>query len=89
MVKSDILGQARKEKRTLLTEIESKELLKEAGIPVVEAKLARTKTEAMNIALTTGDGGWATIGELWLWVGGGGPIVERTLEKYGFNKKKE
>jgi acyl-CoA synthetase (NDP forming) len=51
MVKGDILGQARKAKRTLLTEIESKELLKEAGIPVVEAKLARTKTEA--IALST------------------------------------
>jgi len=50
MAKNDILGQARKEGRTLLTEIESKELLKEAGIPVVEAKLARTKAEAIALS---------------------------------------
>ena len=50
MVKSDILGQAREESRTLLNEIESKELVKEAGIPVVEAKLARTKIEAIALS---------------------------------------
>ncbi len=54
MTKNEILSQARKEKRTQLTEIESKELLKEAGIPVVEAKLARTKKEA--VALSKGLG---------------------------------
>jgi hypothetical protein len=51
-------------------------------------KKPRTKAAAMKIALTTGDGSWVTIGKLWLWVGGGGPIVERTLEMFGFNKKK-
>jgi len=54
MAKIDMLAQARKEKRTLLTEIESKELLKEAGIPVVEAKLARTKTEAIALGKKLG-----------------------------------
>ena len=54
MIKDEILSQARKQKRTLLTEIESKELLKEAGIPVVEAKLARTKKEAVSISKEMG-----------------------------------
>ncbi len=54
MTKSDILGRARKEGRALLTEIESKELLKEAGIPVVEAKLARTKAEAIALSKKSG-----------------------------------
>ncbi|UCH50813.1 MAG: acetate--CoA ligase family protein [Chloroflexota bacterium] len=54
MTKNDILKQARKEKRTQLTEIESKELLKEAGIPVVESKLAQTKTEAVSLSKKTG-----------------------------------
>lgn len=54
MIKDEILSQARKQKRTLLTEIESKELLKEVGIPVVEAKLARTKKEAVSISKEMG-----------------------------------
>ncbi|MBM3166457.1 MAG: acetyl-CoA synthetase [Chloroflexi bacterium] len=54
MSKDKIFSQARKEKRTLLTEIESKELLKEAGIPVVEAKLAKTKAEAMALSKKIG-----------------------------------
>lgn len=54
MAKNDMLALARKEKRTLLTEIESKELLKEAGIPVVEAKLARTKAEAIALGKKLG-----------------------------------
>ena len=49
-------------------------------------KKPQTKRQAMKIALTVGDGSWATIGELWLWVGDGGPIVERTLAQYGFLK---
>jgi acyl-CoA synthetase (NDP forming) len=54
MTKAEILEKARKEKRTLLTEIESKELLKVAKIPVVETKLATTKTEAVELAKKMG-----------------------------------
>jgi acyl-CoA synthetase (NDP forming) len=54
MTKAEILGKARKEKRTLLTEIESKELLKAAKIPVVETRLATSKTEAMEMAKKMG-----------------------------------
>jgi acyl-CoA synthetase (NDP forming) len=54
MTKNEILKQVRKENRTQLTEIESKELLKEAGIPVVEAKLARTKKEAIALSKKMG-----------------------------------
>ena len=50
MTKNEILSQARKERRTQLTEIESKEFLEDAGIPVVEAKLARTKKEAISLS---------------------------------------
>ena len=49
----------------------------------------KTKAGVMEIALSVGDGSWATIGDLWLWVGGGGPIVDRTLQKYGFLRKPE
>lgn len=51
---NQILKQAMREKRTLLTEIESKELLKEAGIPVVETRLAKTKQEAITLSKTIG-----------------------------------
>jgi len=54
MIRDAILAQARKEKRTQLTEIESKRFLKEAGIPVVEAKLARTKKEAVSLSKEMG-----------------------------------
>jgi len=40
--------------QNLLTEVESKELLKKAGIPVVEAKLARSKKEAISISREIG-----------------------------------
>jgi acyl-CoA synthetase (NDP forming) len=40
--------------QNLLTEVESKELLKKAGIPVVEAKLARSKKEAISISKKVG-----------------------------------
>jgi acyl-CoA synthetase (NDP forming) len=40
--------------QNLLTEVESKELLKQAGIPVVEAKLARSKKEAISIGREMG-----------------------------------
>ena len=38
----------------LLTEVESKELLKKAGIPAVEARLARSKKEAISISKEMG-----------------------------------
>jgi len=40
--------------QNLLTEVESKELLKKAGIPVVEAKLARSKKEAIAVSKEIG-----------------------------------
>jgi len=40
--------------RNVLTEVESKELLKKAGIPVVESKLARSKKEAVSISKEMG-----------------------------------
>jgi acyl-CoA synthetase (NDP forming) len=40
--------------QNLLTEVESKELLKKAGIPVVEAALARSKKEAVAISKEVG-----------------------------------
>jgi len=40
--------------QNLLTEIESKELLKKAEIPIVEAKLARSKKEAISIGKEMG-----------------------------------
>jgi acyl-CoA synthetase (NDP forming) len=40
--------------RSLLTEVESKELLKKAGIPVVETKLARSKKEAIALSREMG-----------------------------------
>ena len=54
MSKEKILNQSKREKRALLTEIESKDLLKDAGIPVVEARLAKTKAEAMSISKKIG-----------------------------------
>ena len=54
MTKAEILGKARQEKRTLLTEVESKDLLKAARIPVVETKLATSKTEAIELAKKMG-----------------------------------
>jgi len=46
----------------------------------------KNKTHAMNVAKSTGHGGWATIGELWLWVADGGPIIEKTMRHYGYLK---
>jgi len=54
MTKTEILKQAKKENRTQLTEIESKDLIKQAGIPVVEARLATSKTEAVELAKKMG-----------------------------------
>ena len=40
--------------QNVLTEVESKGLLKKAGIPVIEAKLARSKKEAISISKKMG-----------------------------------
>jgi acetate---CoA ligase (ADP-forming) subunit beta len=52
--KGEIIRTARKDGRTLLTEVESKQVIGEAGIEVVEAKLAMTKKEAVSIAKDMG-----------------------------------
>jgi acyl-CoA synthetase (NDP forming) len=54
MNKDEIFRRARNDKRAGLTEIEAKEILKGAGIPVVETRLAKTITEAVNISKETG-----------------------------------
>ena len=54
MTGNKIIAQARKEGRVQLTEIESKDFLKEAGIPVVESELARTKKEVVELSRKTG-----------------------------------
>jgi acetate---CoA ligase (ADP-forming) subunit beta len=51
---SQIIEKARFESRTFLTEIESKLLLTEAGIPAVETKLAKTWEEAVAISKSIG-----------------------------------
>lgn len=45
-----ILDKARTERRTVLTEFESKKLLERAGIPVVETRLVRTKQETISVS---------------------------------------
>jgi len=45
-----IVDKARKEGRTLLTEIEAKEMLKQAGIDVVETRLAANEDEAVSMS---------------------------------------
>jgi len=54
MLSEHIFKQARQEDRSQLTEIESKELLKKAGIPVIEAKLATTKKAAISLSKRIG-----------------------------------
>ncbi|HJX70284.1 MAG TPA: acetate--CoA ligase family protein [Dehalococcoidia bacterium] len=50
MDKETILMRAKKERRTILTEIESKQLLKEAGINTIETKLAASMKEAVTLS---------------------------------------
>jgi acyl-CoA synthetase (NDP forming) len=54
MAGQKIIMKARAEGRTLLTEIEAKEILKEAGINVVETKLATSKEQAVAISQKLG-----------------------------------
>lgn len=48
------IEKARSEGRFFLTEFESKEILKEAGIPVVETRLAATQEEAVAVSQKMG-----------------------------------
>ena len=49
-----VIAKARNEGRTVLTEVESKQLLSQAGINVVETKLATSKDEAVSISKELG-----------------------------------
>jgi acyl-CoA synthetase (NDP forming) len=50
MIVNDILARAREEKRTVLTEIEAKQILNEAGINCTDTRLATSKDEAVAIS---------------------------------------
>ena len=54
MMLSEIIDQMKKERRSHLTEIEAKNLLKAAGIPVTETRLARNEKEAASISKEIG-----------------------------------
>ncbi len=54
MGKVSILDQAKKEGRSVLTEFESKRILKQVGISVVETKLAKTQKEAVSFSQKMG-----------------------------------
>jgi len=54
MGKFSIFDQVKKEGRSILTEFESKKILKEAGISVVETKLAKTQKEAVSLSQKMG-----------------------------------
>jgi acyl-CoA synthetase (NDP forming) len=49
-----VIAKARKEGRTVLTEVESKQLLKQADIDVVETRLATSEEEAVSISKELG-----------------------------------
>lgn len=51
---AEIIDKARGQGRTVLNEIESKQVLAEAGLPVVPARLARTQEEAVKLAQDIG-----------------------------------
>lgn len=50
MIVDDILQKAREEKRTVLTEIEAKSILGEAGIPCTDTRLAEDKAKAVALS---------------------------------------
>jgi acyl-CoA synthetase (NDP forming) len=54
MTERGIIDKARNESRNVLTEIEAKELLKQAGINVVDTKLATSREEAISISQQLG-----------------------------------
>ena len=52
--KQDIIQKAKSERRTVLTEIESKELIKKAGISVSDTRLATSREEAISLGRQLG-----------------------------------
>jgi len=54
MATAEILSKARDQKRTVLTEIEAKQILGEAGIPCTKTVLAATREEAVSISESIG-----------------------------------
>jgi len=54
MTERQVIDRARSEGRSVLTEIEAKELLKQAGISVVDTRLATSKEEALSISQQLG-----------------------------------
>ena len=50
MTGKEILRQAKKEKRTVLTEIEAKQVFTEAGITCTDTRLAPTKEDAVSLS---------------------------------------
>ena len=50
MIENKIIARVRNEGRTWLTEIESKELLREAGINVIDTRMAKSKDEAIRLS---------------------------------------
>lgn len=54
MRKEYIFNEARQTNRTYLTEIESKDLIREAGIPVLDTRLAGTEEEAVSLSIGMG-----------------------------------
>jgi len=54
MTIESIVKEARRNSRTVLNELESKQVMKEAGISVVEAGLAKSKDEAVVLSLQYG-----------------------------------
>jgi len=54
MGKASMIDQVRKEGRSMLTEFESKRILKQVGISVVETRLAKTQKEAVSFSQKMG-----------------------------------
>jgi acyl-CoA synthetase (NDP forming) len=54
MATSTIIEAARQQGRTVLSEIEAKQLLAAAGVPVIEARLAKSADEAAKVAAELG-----------------------------------
>lgn len=54
MGKVKILDELKKEGRFILTEFESKRILKQIGVPVIETRLAKNQKEALSISQSIG-----------------------------------
>jgi acetyl-CoA synthetase (ADP-forming) len=54
VIENQIIARVRNEGRTWLTEIESKELLREAGINVADTRMAKSKDEAIRLSQELG-----------------------------------